>query len=356
MGNGKFPEMCPGTGAPSRRNRIENWPNPRNTSAASNEYRIGNMMLIRKSADIRNSEITPKSVYLNRRKFLAGVPAAFLAGRELLSPSRRALAGTKFPNLAKSPFSTSEPQSTLDQVTHYNNFYEFGTGKDDPAKNAHQISRPRRGASRSKGTWRSRASSTMDEILKLAPLEERIYRHRCVEAWSIVVPWVGYSLSALLKEVRAQPKAKFVAFESYYEPEADAAGPRRPGISSSLTWKACGWTKPCTRWRCSASACMARRCRNAGRRAGAHGAALEVWLQEHQVAGEDQAGGDQPATTWNMANAARIRLLFQRESQRGPSALEPGQGAPPGRVLQAIPLRCSTATGPGGAACTRAWT
>src|SRR6266567_302374 len=92
-------------------------------------------MLIKKSADFRYSEITPKSVYMDRRKFLAGIPAAFLAGRELLSPWGRASAGTKL-NVAKSPLSTTEKENTYDQVAHYNNFYEFGTRKDEPAQNA----------------------------------------------------------------------------------------------------------------------------------------------------------------------------------------------------------------------------
>src|SRR5690349_14167914 len=92
-------------------------------------------MLIKKPADFRYSEITPKSAYLNRRKFLAGVPAAILAGRELFSPSQPAFAA-KLENVGKSPFSTTEKQNTLQEVTHYNNFYEFGTRKDQPAKNA----------------------------------------------------------------------------------------------------------------------------------------------------------------------------------------------------------------------------
>ena len=91
-------------------------------------------MLIKKPADIRYSEVTPKALYFNRRKFLAGIPAAFLGARELLSPSARALAGTKLPNLAKSPFSTSEKENSYNDVTHYNNFYEFGTAKDEPAR------------------------------------------------------------------------------------------------------------------------------------------------------------------------------------------------------------------------------
>jgi sulfoxide reductase catalytic subunit YedY len=172
-------------------------------------------MLIKKPADLRYSEVTPKSVYLNRRNFLASIPAAALAGQELLSPSR-GQAATKLPNLAKSPFSTDEKQNTFDQVTHYNNYYEFGSNKDQPAKYAANFKTEPWTVS-VEGEVAKKRKFSMDEILKLAPLEERIYRHRCVERWSIVVPWIGYSLSALLKAVEPTPKAKYVAFETYLD-------------------------------------------------------------------------------------------------------------------------------------------
>jgi len=179
-------------------------------------------MLIRRAPDLTYADITPKSVYLNRRKFLqtmgiAGAAAA--AGKSLFDlafPSQSAFAATKLTGLAKSPFSTTEKQNTYEDVTHYNNFYEFGTDKGDPAKNSKnfntsswvvsvegEVSKPRK--------------FTMDEILKIAPLEERIYRHRCVEAWSIVVPWIGFSFSNLVKLVEPTSKAQFVAFQSYYD-------------------------------------------------------------------------------------------------------------------------------------------
>jgi methionine sulfoxide reductase catalytic subunit len=172
-------------------------------------------MLIKEAADLRYSDITPKSVYLNRRKFLAGVPAAFLAAREMLSPGRARAAGLG--NLAKSSFSTTEPVTSPEIVTHYNNFYEFGTGKDEPARYAQHFKTSPWTVS-VEGAVEKPHKFSMDEILKIAPLEERIYRHRCVEAWSIVVPWVGYSFSALLKQVNPTPKAKYVAFESYFSP------------------------------------------------------------------------------------------------------------------------------------------
>ncbi len=186
-------------------------------------------MLIKKPADIRYSDVTPKSVYMNRRNFLASVPAAALAARELLSPAR-GLAGTKLPNLAKSPLSTDEKQNTVEQVTHYNNFYEFGTNKDEPARNATKFKTDPWMVS-VEGEVEKKRKYTMDEILKLAPLEERIYRHRCVERWSIVVPWVGYSLSVLLKAAGPTPKAKYVAFESYWDlKQMPLATPERSGL------------------------------------------------------------------------------------------------------------------------------
>jgi sulfoxide reductase catalytic subunit YedY len=186
-------------------------------------------MLIKKPAEIPYSDVTPKSVYMNRRNFLASVPAAALAARELLSPSQ-GLAGTKLPGLAKSPLSTDEKQNTVEQVTHYNNFYEFGTNKDEPAKNATKFNTDHWMVS-VEGEVEKKRKYTMDEILKLAPLEERIYRHRCVERWSIVVPWVGYSLSVLLKAAGPTPKAKYVAFESYWDlKQMPLATPERSGL------------------------------------------------------------------------------------------------------------------------------
>jgi sulfoxide reductase catalytic subunit YedY len=181
-------------------------------------------MLVRKATDLTYADITPKQVYLNRRKFLQAMgiaSATAVAGRRLLelaAPSRTAFAATKFSDLAKSPFSTTEKQNSLQDVTHYNNFYEFGTDKSDPAKNSQKFDTSNWVVSVEGDVAKPRKFS-MDEILKLAPLEERIYRHRCVEAWSIVVPWIGFSFSNLVKLVEPTPKAQFVAFQSYYDPK-----------------------------------------------------------------------------------------------------------------------------------------
>jgi sulfoxide reductase catalytic subunit YedY len=179
-------------------------------------------MLIRRAPDLTYGDITPKSVYLDRRKFLREMGIAGLAaagGRSLLnlvSPSVTALATNKLTGLAKSPYNTDEKQTPYDDVTHYNNFYEFGTDKGDPARNSQKF-RTSPWTVSLEGEVSKPRKFTMDEILKLAPLEERIYRHRCVEAWSIVVPWIGYSFNVLAKLVEPTPKAQFVAFESYYD-------------------------------------------------------------------------------------------------------------------------------------------
>src|SRR6202047_1450104 len=179
-------------------------------------------MLIRRSPDLTYADITPKAVYLDRRKFLGGLgiaAAAAVAGRgllELVSPSRSVTANTKLTTI-KSPLSTTaEKINSYNDVTHYNNFYEFGVNKDQPAKNAQRFVTSPWTVSVGGEVAKPRKFS-MEEILKLAPLEERIYRHRCVEGWSIVVPWVGFSFSVLAKLVEPTPKARFISFESYYD-------------------------------------------------------------------------------------------------------------------------------------------
>ncbi len=186
-------------------------------------------MLIQKSPDLRYSDVTPKSLYLNRRKFLTGVPAALLAGNELLSPSRRALAATSKLQTVKSSLTTTGEKVTDKQdVTSYNNYYEFGTGKDEPQQLAKNFKTYPWTIS-IEGECAKPHKISIDEIMKLAPLEERVYRHRCVEAWSIVVPWIGYSLSTLLKQAEPNSKAKFVAFETLYDPK-QMLSPLQAGI------------------------------------------------------------------------------------------------------------------------------
>jgi methionine sulfoxide reductase catalytic subunit len=172
-------------------------------------------MLIRRSSDLRWSQVTPRSVYMSRRRLLTGAGALALA--------RPAAAGTKLAPLAKSPFSTDETQSTYKTATSYNNFYEFGTRKEDPAAMAHTL-RTRPWTIRIEGAVAKPRTIDIDAVLKLAPLEERIYRLRCVEGWSIVVPWIGFPLNALIKQVEPTGNAKYVAFESLYDSRQMPAG------------------------------------------------------------------------------------------------------------------------------------
>ena len=193
-------------------------------------------MLIKKAEDIRSSEITPKSLYLNRRKFLAGMAAAgatAVAGlgvREIISPSTLASAGNKISGIQKSPLSTNETITPYKDVTNYNNYYEFSTEKDGPAKLAQNF-RTRPWKVKIDGLVDKKQELDVDTIIKMAPPEERIYRHRCVEGWSIVVPWVGFSLSELIKRVNPTSKAKFVEFTTILD-KAQMPGQQR----SVLEW------------------------------------------------------------------------------------------------------------------------
>src|ERR1700674_3939094 len=161
-------------------------------------------MLIRKSPDLTYADVTPKSVYLDRRNFLRAmgiVGAAAMAGKGLFLlalPARTALAATKLTGLVKSPFSTTEKQNTFEDVTHYNNFYEFGTDKSDPAKNSKNFNTSPWTVS-VEGAVKKPPEFGMDEILKTVPDQESINHHRCVETWSIVVPWIGFSFSNQVK-------------------------------------------------------------------------------------------------------------------------------------------------------------
>lgn len=180
-------------------------------------------MLIKKAEEIRSSEITPKGVYLNRRKFLAGAAvagaaaAAGLSLRNIVSPSTTALAGNKIEGLQKSPFSTTEKVTPFQDVTHYNNYYEFSTDKTGPAELAKGF-RTRPWKVKVDGHVEKKQELDVDAIIKMAPPEERIYRHRCVEGWSIVVPWIGYSLSEFIKRVNPTSKAKYVEFTTILDP------------------------------------------------------------------------------------------------------------------------------------------
>jgi len=171
---------------------------------------------------IPSSEITPRGLYLRRREFLrlgaAGAGALLLprsASAAVAPPGKLA----RIEGVKDSPLSTRDEKLTpYGDVTGYNNFYEFGTGKDDPARAAGTL-RPRPWTVSFEGEIKEPRRLDVDELMKRFPLEERIYRMRCVEAWSMVVPWVGFPLGALVKWLEPTSKAKYLAFETLRDPE-----------------------------------------------------------------------------------------------------------------------------------------
>jgi sulfoxide reductase catalytic subunit YedY len=183
-------------------------------------------MKLYKTQPIPSSEITPRELFYTRRKFMqlaGGVSMAALLPRSVW-------AGDKLAEVKKSLYTVPEELTPYKDVTQYNNFYEFGTSKEDPAKNAGSL-KTRPWAVTVEGEVKKPKVFDIEEILKMAPLEERVYRLRCVEAWSMVVPWIGFSLAELIKQVEPTGNAKFVEFISLHDPE------QMPGQKSSvLDW------------------------------------------------------------------------------------------------------------------------
>ena len=181
-------------------------------------------MLIKTPNDIKSSEITSKELYLNRRQFILAASAtavsagAVLSGLDTSLSTRQVIAGEKLGDLRKSSFSTSEKLNSFKDITTYNNFYELGTDKSDPAENAKYLTtRPWTVAV--EGEVKKPKTYDIDALAKLAPPEERIYRLRCVEAWSMVIPWVGFPLSALVKLAEPTGNAKYIQFITLQDPK-----------------------------------------------------------------------------------------------------------------------------------------
>ncbi len=184
-------------------------------------------MLIRKSADIRPSEITSKDNYLSRRDFMrAGAGAG---GVVLASPAMAAMvpdaARASIPGILNSELSTNEAPNSYEDITTYNNYYEFGTGKADPSLYARDFD-PRPWTITVDGHAEKTGTFDFDDFIKPFDVEERIYRMRCVEAWSMVIPWVGISLADIVKSFKPTSKAKYVAFETL-DDKARMPGQRR---------------------------------------------------------------------------------------------------------------------------------
>ena len=188
-------------------------------------------MLIKRPPNIRPSEITPNAVYRSRREFLRqAVAAGFVAATV---PWRDADAGEKL-NVQKRLVTTSEKLTSFDDATRYNNFYEFGTGKGDPAKHAGTL-RTKPWSVAIEGEVRRPAVYALEDLLKPHALEERVYRLRCVEAWSMVIPWVGIPLGAVIKRLQPTARAKFVQFTTLHDPKQMPG--QRPGLlGAGLEW------------------------------------------------------------------------------------------------------------------------
>ena len=176
--------------------------------------------------DLREADVTPEQLYLRRRSFLA-LGAAGAVG---LALPRRARAegptGPALPVARRVEQAGGETPTPWDAVTTYNNFYELGTDKGDPARNAGTL-HPRPWTVAIEGEVKQPQRVDVDTLLRWAPLEERVYRMRCVEAWSMVIPWVGFPLAALVKRVEPTSRAKYVVFETLLDP-AQLPGERRP--------------------------------------------------------------------------------------------------------------------------------
>lgn len=174
-------------------------------------------MLIRKPADIRPSEITDPQHYRARRNFIeAAAAGAIAAGLPL--PALATARGTPLPDIRKSAHVLDEKPTPYESITSYGNFYEFGPDKDSPGKNAHRL-RTRPWTISVEGEVEKPRSFAIEDLLKWAALEERTYRFRCVEGWSMVVPWVGFPFSAIARQVEITRQARFVEFVSLADPE-----------------------------------------------------------------------------------------------------------------------------------------
>lgn len=178
-------------------------------------------MLIKRPSDVVPSEITSESVYLKRRDLLkmAGIATAgtLVSHSILASQAVPGARGRPLPHAPKSPFSTDQPPNSWSDITTYNNYYEFGTGKQDPARYAKGF-QPRPWTVKVSGACDKAGTYTYEDLISRAALEERIYRLRCVEAWSMVIPWVGVPLADLLRKFCPNSNARFVKFRTLHDP------------------------------------------------------------------------------------------------------------------------------------------
>ena len=283
-------------------------------------------MLIQKRPDLRWSDVTPRAAYLGRREFLQAVGlAAAAGGAGLLSTSDvEAQTGQKIPNVKKGPFGTDEALTPYKDVTTYNNFYEFGSDKDEPSKYTHTL-KTRPWDVTIDGAVGKPGKFALDNLVKPYQLEERIYRMRCVEAWSMVIPWVGFPLGELLKKVEPTPKAKFVEFTTLQSAE-QMPGQRRP----VLGWPYKEGLRLDEAMHPLAILAVGLYGEVLPNQNGAPLRLVVPWkygFKGIKSIVRIRLVESQPHTAWMDSNST-VRVLFQRESRGRSPALEPGQRAP----------------------------
>jgi len=194
-------------------------------------------MLIKHASDIRSSDITNQKLYLNRREFIraaSGTAAAVATGLALgdawVEAATPAAHGRKLEGVKKSSFSTDEKQNKWEEITTYNNYYEFGIDKDSPSMLARNF-KTEPWTVTVDGECAKKGSMNLEDVLKGETLEERVYRHRCVERWSMVIPWIGFPLANFIKKCEPTAKAKYIEFQTLND------GKQMPGLRSSvLRW------------------------------------------------------------------------------------------------------------------------
>jgi len=190
-------------------------------------------MLVKKGGEFKGSEITPYDMYLNRRAFIFGAAAVIALGPGGAPAAQSA--GQPLKATPNPAYKVEDPPTPMKDVTTYNNFYEFGVNKEDPARLGHTL-KPRPWSVRVDGLVLKPQTFDIDDILKMAPLEERVYSLRCVEAWSMVIPWIGFPLATLLKRVEATGQAKYVEFTTLLDPEQFPGQKKGLFNLASLDW------------------------------------------------------------------------------------------------------------------------
>ena len=192
-------------------------------------------MLIQRASDIPSSEITSESLYHNRREFIrtASTVLGIAAAGTIIPGITPSAVGAAGEPQAKGKYDTTEKATPIEDITAYNNYYEFGTGKDDPARNSKNF-KPRPWTVKVEGMVNKPATYNLDDLIKGLTTEDRIYRMRCVEAWSMVIPWTGFPLASLISRLEPLPSAKYVEFKTLVDPNQFPE--QRRSIFKVLDW------------------------------------------------------------------------------------------------------------------------